>query len=146
MLLSKCIHPEILGSLGKMGHGSRILIADGCYPFITGSPVTADKVWLNLSPGKLLVTEVLETLVETVPIEAARVMVPEDESDQPVFSLFRKLLPNNLELTKTQRFDFYNMAREPDTALMIATGDMRNWANILLTVNYIKHPEGKGDY
>ena len=146
MLLSKCIHPEILNALGRMGHGSRILIADGCYPFITGSPQAAEKVWLNLMPGKLLVTDVLKALVATIPIEDARVMVPEDESDQPIFSEFRQLLPDGMELTKTQRFDFYDMAREPDTALMIATGDTRNWANLLLTMGFIKHPEGKGDY
>jgi L-fucose mutarotase len=129
-----------------MGHGSRILIADGGYPFITGSPQTADKVWLNLAPGQLLVTDVLKALAATIPIEDARVMVPEDESDQPIFGEFRQLLPDGMELTKIQRFDFYDMAREPDTALMIATGDTRNWANLLLTMGFIKHPEGKGNY
>ena len=62
------------------------------------------------------------------------------------FSEFRKLLPEGLDLTKTQRLDFYDMARDPDVALMIATGDTRNWANLLLTVSFVKHAEGKGDY
>ena len=66
-------------------------------------------------------------------------------NDQPIFSEFKKLLPDN-ELTKLQRLEFYDKAREPDTALIIATGDQRNWANLLLTMGFIKHPEGKGDY
>lgn len=145
MLLSKCIHPEILEAVGKMGHGSRILISDGCYPHITGSPASARKVWLNLMPDVLRVTDVLEALTSIIPVEEAFVMVPPDEIDQPIFAEFKKLLPN-LELTKLQRLEFYDKAREPDTALIIATGDQRNWANLLLTMSYIKHPEGKGDY
>ena len=145
MLLSKCIHPEILEAVGKMGHGSRILISDGCYPHITGSPASARKVWLNLMPDVLRVTDVLEALTSIIPIEEAFVMVPPDEADQPIFTEFKKLL-GETELTKLQRLEFYDKAREPDTALMIATGDQRNWANLLLTMNYIKHPEGKGDY
>ena len=145
MLLSKCIHPEILEAVGKMGHGSRILISDGCYPHITGSPASARKVWLNLMPDMLRVTDVLEALTSIIPVEEAFVMVPPDEADQPIFAEFKKLL-GDLELTKLQRLEFYDKAREPDTALIIATGDQRNWANLLLTMNYIKHPEGKGDY
>jgi len=145
MLLSKCIHPEILEAVGKMGHGSRILISDGCYPHITGSPASAKKVWLNLMPDVLRVTDILEALTSIIPVEEAFVMVPPDEADQPVFAEFKKRLPG-VKLTKLQRLEFYDKAREPDTALMIATGDQRNWANLLLTMNFIKHPEGKGDY
>jgi L-fucose mutarotase len=145
MLLSKCIHPEILEAVGKMGHGSRILISDGCYPHITGSPASAKKVWLNLMPDVLQVTDVLEALTSIIPVEEAFVMVPPDEADQPIFAEFKKLLPET-ELTKLQRLEFYDKAREPDTAMIIATGDQRNWANLLLTMNYIKHPDGKGDY
>jgi len=145
MLLSKCIHPEILEAVGKMGHGSRILVSDGCYPHITGSPASARKVWLNLMPDMLKVTDVLEALTSIIPVEEAFVMVPPDEADQPIFAEFKKLLPN-MELTKLQRLEFYDKAREPDTALIIATGDQRNWANLLLTMNYIKHPEGKDNY
>ena len=36
MLKTKLLHPEILAVLGSNGHGSRVLVADGNYPFATG--------------------------------------------------------------------------------------------------------------
>ena len=35
MLKSHLLHPEILEALGRAGHSSKILIADGNYPFAT---------------------------------------------------------------------------------------------------------------
>ncbi len=146
MLLNKLIHPEILGALGRMGHGSRIVIGDGCYPHITGSPATATRVYLNLAPDQLLVTDVLEALAATIPIEEAYVMAPPDMTDQPVYDEFRKRLPKGVDVEKVMQFDFYKKAREPDVALMIATGDQRNYANLMLKMGFVKHAEGKGDY
>ena len=134
MLTTTLLHPEILRALGRAGHGSQVLIGDGNYPFSTGSPATAEKVFLNLKPGMVKVTDVLETLVVSIPIEMATVMVPEDRADQPIFREFRKLLPGQLNLTKIGRFDFYDRARNSDTALVIATGEQRIYANLLLTV------------
>jgi len=134
VLTTTLLHPGILGALGRAGHGSQILIADGNYPFSTGSPHSAEKVFLNLRPGMVNVTDVLEALVESVPLETAFVMVPDDESDQPIFREFRKLLPKKLALTKVTRFAFYDRARSNDTALVIATGEQRIYANLLLTI------------
>ncbi|NLD72046.1 MAG: RbsD or FucU transport, partial [Chloroflexi bacterium] len=51
MLKYTLTHPEILAALGTAGHGSQILIADGNYPFTTGSSPTAKRVYLNLTRG-----------------------------------------------------------------------------------------------
>jgi L-fucose mutarotase len=134
MLTTTLLHPEILRALGRAGHGAQVLIADGNYPFTTGSPATAEKVFLNLKPGMVKVTDVLEALVESIPIEAATVMVPDDKADQPIFREFRQLLPKKLDLTRISRFEFYDRARSSDTALVIATGEQRIYANVLLTI------------
>jgi L-fucose mutarotase len=139
MLRSKLIHPEILGTLGTAGHGSYVLIADGNYPFGTKAAPHAARVYLNLAPGKLTVTEVLEVLTTAIPIEAATVMVPDTGEEPSIFAEFRALLPG-LELDKRGRFEFYDMAREPDTALVIATGEQRIYANILLTIGVVPPP------
>jgi L-fucose mutarotase len=134
MLRTTLLQPEILSALGSAGHGSKVLIADGNYPFSTGSPATARKVFLNLKPGMVKVTDVLEALVESIPIETAMVMVPDDKSDQPIFGEFRRILPKQIDLTKTTRFAFYDQARNGDTALVIATGEQRIYANLLITI------------
>lgn len=56
MLKTKLLHPEILRVLGSCGHFSQVLIADGNYPFISRSPATATKVFLNLTPDRKLET------------------------------------------------------------------------------------------
>jgi len=137
MLKAKLLHPEILEVLGQSGHGSRILIADGNYPFTTGSPAAARKVYLNLMPGMVRVTDVLEALVDMIPIEAAAVMVPPDGAEQAIHREFRALLPG-LELTEKKRFEFYDEVRSPNTALVIATGEKRRFANLLLTIGVVK--------
>jgi L-fucose mutarotase len=137
MLKTKLLQPEILDVLGKAGHGSQVLIADGNYPFLTGSPPAVRKVFLNLMPGMVKVTDVLEALIAAIPIEAATVMVPDDGAEQAVFADFRKLLRSGPELTKIGRFPFYDKVRSADTALVIATGEQRIYANLLLTIGVV---------
>jgi L-fucose mutarotase len=136
MLRYQLLHPEILAALGGAGHGSQILIGDGNYPFATGSNPSARRVFLNLAPGLLTATDVLSVLVDAIPIEAAHVMVPDAGEEPPIFGEFRSIL-NDMELYILRRFDFYDAARGPDLALVIATGDRRVYSNILLTIGVV---------
>jgi L-fucose mutarotase len=139
MLKSKLLHPEILRILGQSGHGSKILIADGNYPFNSGSSETAKKVFLNLMPGVPKVTDVLDALVSAIPIEAAHVMMPNEGPEPAIFNEFRKLLPE-IELTKLERFAFYDFSRDKNTTLVIATAEQRIYANLCLTIGVVKPP------
>jgi L-fucose mutarotase len=136
MLRYKLLHPEILAALGAAGHGSQILIADGNYPFATRSNPEARRVFLNLAPGLLTAIDVLSVLVEAIPIETAHVMVPDAGEEPPIFSEFRTLL-SGMELYILRRFEFYDAARGSDVALVIATGERRIYANILLTIGVV---------
>ncbi|HJZ49398.1 MAG TPA: RbsD/FucU family protein [Roseiflexaceae bacterium] len=136
MLRYQLLHPEILAALGRAGHGSQILIADGNYPFETRSNPSARRVFLNLAPGLLTATDVLSVLVDAIPIEAAHVMVPDVGDEPPIFAEFRSIL-NDLELYILRRFEFYDAACGPDLALVIATGERRIYANILLTIGVV---------
>ncbi|MCD6302220.1 MAG: RbsD/FucU family protein [Anaerolineae bacterium] len=137
MLKGPLLHPEILAALGAAGHGSRVLIADGNYPFSTGSHPAARKVFLNLTRGFAPVDEVLAVLTEAIPIEAAHVMQPAEEPEPPIFQSFRKVLPDQIALQPLERFAFYEAARSRDLALIIATGEERIYANILLTIGVV---------
>lgn len=136
MLTYRLLHPEILRALGEAGHGARVLIADGNYPLATGSNPGARRVFLNLAPDRLRVTEVLEVLAEAIPVEAVRVMIPDAGDEPSIFREFRTLLPG-LELEHLERFAFYDAARGPDVALAIATGERRVYANVLLTIGVV---------
>jgi len=138
MLTTKLLHPEILEALGAAGHGSRVLIADGNYPFTTGAGPAARRVYLNLRPGLVSVLEVLETLVSAIPVESAMVMVPSEGPEPAIHAEMRKLLPADVPMQKKWRMDFYAEAKSPDTALVIATGEQRVYANILLAIGVVK--------
>jgi len=137
MLKYKLTHPQILQALGSAGHGSRVLIADGNYPFSTGSNGDAVHVYLNLTRGSAPVDEVLRVLVDAIPIEAAHVMMPADGREAPIFDSFREILPEGVGLQPLGRFAFYDAARGCDVALVIATGEQRIYANILLTIGVV---------
>lgn len=138
MLKTKLLHPEILMALGSNGHGAGILIADGNYPFTTCSPVTAKKVFLNLSPGVLCVSQVLQAVVDYVPVESALVMLPPDAAPQEIHETYAKILGSDVPFSKVNRFEFYDAAKSGNTCLVIATGEMRRFANILLTIGVVK--------
>lgn len=137
MLKTKLLHPEILSALGGAGHGTKVLIADGNFPFGTGASPNARRVYLNLAPGLVTVTDVLRVLVDTIPIEAAEVMQPASGDEPPIFDEFRSMLSKEIALKPLGRFQFYDAAREPDTALVIATGEERVYANLLLTIGVV---------
>ncbi len=140
MLKYSLLQPEILAALGGAGHGSKVLIADGNYPFSTRAGPNARRVYLNLAPGLLTVTDVLRVLAKAIPIEAAEVMVPESGEEPAIHGEFRTILPKELSLARLGRFEFYDAARHPDTALVIATGEQRIYANILLTIGVVPPP------
>jgi len=137
MLRYKLTHPQILAALGTAGHGSQVLIADGNYPFTTGSNPAAVHVFLNLARGFAAVDEVLAVLVDAIPIEAAQVMMPASGVEAPIFASFRQVLPASVSLQPLERFAFYDAARSANVALVIATGEQRIYANILLTIGVV---------
>ena len=136
MLKTTLLHPDILRALGAAGHGAKVLISDGNFPHSTGSNAYAAHVYLNLAPGLLTVTQVLRVIAGAIPIEAVHTMATADGSEPPIWSEFRDLLPGQT-LQPLERWAFYENARGHDVALVIATGEQRIYANILLTIGVV---------
>lgn len=136
MLKQRLLHPEILDALAAAGHGSQVLITDANYPASTKLGENASLVYLNLAPGKPTATEVLDVLLTAIPIEDAAVMEPASGPEPAIFAEFSRLMPG-LDLTKYDRFEFYEVAGSPDTCLVIVTGEQRIYANILLTIGVV---------
>jgi len=138
MLKTRLLHPEILATLASNGHGSQVLIADGNYPFTTGTAPGARKVYLNLALNLLSATDVLRVLVDQVPIERALVMLPADGSVPAIHDEFAQILGGGVAFERMLRFEFYEQAKSSDTCLVIATGESRRFANLLFTVGVVK--------
>lgn len=137
MLKGKLLHPEILNALASAGHGSKVVIADSNYPFATHSGQNAHLVYLNLAPGLVTATQTLEILAEAIPIEAAEVMVPNDGPEPPIFQEFRNVLGPSIKLQPRDRYGFYDVAKSDDVCLILATGEQRIYANIILTIGVV---------
>ena len=140
MLKTRLLHPGILAALGEAGHGAQVLIADGNYPLATRSNAAAHHVFLNLAPGLVTVTDVLDVLVDTITIEAAHVMVPATGEEPSIFAEFRALLPDT-PLQVLGRVPFYDAAGGSDLVLAISTGEERIYANLLLTIGVVPPTE-----
>ena len=143
MLKHQLIHPKINEVLGRAGHGSKVLIADGNYPASSALGSRAELVSLNLSPGIPTCSQVLAALVTAVPIEAADLMMYQTTGpyalteEPPVWEEFRQIFrDSNLEVDfgTIERFAFYEAAGQPDQVLTIQTADQQKFANILVTI------------
>lgn len=138
MMLTRMLQPDILSTLGRAGHGSCVLIADGNYPVSTHSPGSAVKVFLNLRPGLVQVADVLEVLRDTIPIEQATMMAPPDSQPAAIHQQLLKRLPAGVPTRRLTRTEFYAAVNQPTTALVIVTGEERRFANVLITIGVAK--------
>lgn len=143
MLKHQLIHPKINEVLGRCGHHSKILIADGNYPASSTLGPNAELVSLNLMPGLVSCTQTLQALLSAIPIEACNTMgIPDDDpyalgGDPPVWNEYRTLLKDSgldIELKPIQKWDFYDAVASRDLVLTIQTAEQALWANLLLTV------------
>lgn len=151
VLRSKLIHPEILSAIGRAGHGSKILIADGNFPAATTLGPNARLVHLNLAPGLLGATQVLEVLASAIFIEKVELMEPLRDGplamagEPPIWGELRKVLGAAGvagEPALLKRHDFYRAAQQPEVALVVQTGEQKIYANVLLTIGVVEKDSG----
>ena len=140
MLNHGLIHPKILEVLGRAGHHAKVLIADGNYPASSTLGPNAEQVSLNLAPGIVTCSQVLEALLSAIPIEAAYTMDYEKTGpyalteDPPVWTDYRGILRKaklDLKLQAIEKWEFYKAVATPDHVLTIQTADQQRFANLL---------------
>ncbi|MFZ0531316.1 MAG: RbsD/FucU domain-containing protein [Propionicimonas sp.] len=139
MLTTQLIHPPLLAALAAAGHGSKVLIADSNYPHATAHGPNAEVVHLNVSRGLVNGTDTLAAIASVITIESAAVMAPGDEF-LSVHEEYRELLGADVPVTIMERFAFYEACRGNDLALLVATGEDRIYANLLLTIGVAPAP------
>jgi L-fucose mutarotase len=143
MLKHGLIHPKINEVLGRAGHHAKVLIADGNYPASSTLGPNAELVSLNLSPGVVTCTQVLQALVTAIPVEAAFTMMYEKtgpyalKGDPPVWAEYRSVFKKAklpLKLQPIEKWEFYKAVATPDHVLTLQTADQQRFANLLLTI------------
>ena len=143
MLKHRLIHPKINEVLGRAGHHAKVLIADGNYPASSALGPNAELVSLNLMPGVVTCTQVLEALLSAAPFERANTMMYEKtgpyalSEDPPVWAEYRRTIKAaglSLDLEPIEKWAFYEAVSTADHVLTIQTADQQRFANLLLTM------------
>ena len=142
MLKTTIIHPELIQALAEAGHGARILVGDSNYPVTVKANPDARIVFLNFTPGLIGGVDIIGAIAKTVPVESAIYMTPPDGKMPAIVSEYRKLFPKSVPFDPRGRFEFYDEAASPDTSLVIASGEQRVYANLILTVGVVP-PKGR---
>ncbi|WP_421509816.1 RbsD/FucU domain-containing protein [Erwinia rhapontici] len=139
MIKSEIIHPQLISSLAKCGHKTQILIADANYAFVSNAPKGAEIIYFNLAPGTIASPIILEKLLQVINIEQAAMMSWPTSFENTIVAEYQARLPASCPLTYLDREAFYGEAKSEMTLLVIASGETRRFANLLLTVAPVIH-------
>ena len=134
--ISPLLTPQLLYGLAKLGHGDDVALVDANFP----ADRIADQAQALLVqlPG-LTTTQVLEAVLSVLPLDAFdtpstwTMQVVGDAHAVPVaVAEFQQHLQAQGEAApgSLERFAFYEQART--ARLVVQTGDLRKYANILL--------------
>ncbi|PRY26535.1 L-fucose mutarotase [Aliiruegeria haliotis] len=134
MIKSPIIHPQLLAALARAGHKSRILVADANYAFVTNASPQAEIVYLNFAPGMISSAAILDGLCKLINVEQATMMAWPADFENSAHAEYTGILPPRTPLELVDREAFYAAVKAPDTLLVVASGETRRFANILLTV------------
>lgn len=137
--IPKNISPGLLKILSEMGHGDEIVIADGNFPSMSiGSRVVDAQASDSV--------EMLESVLKLFPLDQyddehfiLMEKVPGDQVDVSVWNEFEEKLKAVHPDTKPvhiERFAFYERAKK--AYAVIATGEQRQYANIILKKGCVK--------
>ncbi len=131
------LSPEMLKVLCEMGHGDRIVIADGNFP---SESVGKNAIVLRCDGHG--VPEILDAILKLFPLDTnvehpANLMevTPGDDVETPIWDMYKELVAKYDERGEKafgtiERFAFYDEART--AYAIVATGEKALYANIML--------------
>ena len=108
----------------------KVLIADGNFPASNSLGPNAELVSLNLAPGVVSCSQVLQALLTAIPVQKAITMQYQTSGpfalseDPPVWNQYRAIFKNaavDLELEPMDQFEFYKYVATPEHVLTIQT-------------------------
>ena len=133
MIKSAITHPPLLAALAQCGHKTQVLIADGNYACVTHAPKDATVVYLNRARHARRPADP-EKLLACINVESAALMACPPDFTNTIEAEYRQLLPAHCPVEHLPREAFYAAVKSDRTLLVIASGEQRRFANLLLTV------------
>lgn len=136
--IPKILSPQLLKVLCEMGHGDRIVIADGNFP-----AESLGKNGIVIRYDGQNVPELLEAVLQVLPLDtytekpvALMEKVQGDTVETPIWDTYREIVKKHdgrgeAVIGSLERFEFYEAAKT--AYAIIATGETALYANILLT-------------
>ena len=135
--IPKILPPVLLKVLCEMGHGDRLVIADGNFP---AESIGKDAIVIRMDGHGCC--EILEAILQLFPLDTyvekpvnLMAVVPGDPVETPIWAEYEKLIAAEDSrgadaVGHLERFAFYQDARS--AYAIIATGDSALYANIML--------------
>ena len=135
--IPKIISPELLRILCEMGHGDRLVIADGNFP---AESVGKDAFVIRADGHN--VPELLDAILKLMPLDASVIQPVSlmevsagDDVETPIWDVYKEIVSSHDErganaFQTIERFSFYDEARS--SYCIIATSEKALYANIML--------------
>ena len=135
--IPKILSPKLLMVLAEMGHGDRIVLADGNFP---AESMGKDSIVIRCDGhGR---PELLDAILQVFPLDTyvekpvhLMEVVPGDTVGTPIWDMYRRIIGKHDErgaaaVGNIERFAFYDEART--AYAIIATGEGALYANVML--------------
>lgn len=141
--IPKIISPELLKVLCEMGHGDRIVIADGNFP-----SESVGKNAIVIRADGHGVPEILDAILSVFPLDtyvdkpvSLMQVVPGDKVETPIWDDYKAIVKKYDErgdcaFGEIERFKFYDEAKT--AYAIIATGESAIYANIMIQKGVVK--------
>ena len=135
--IPKILSPELLKVLCEMGHGDRLIIADGNFP---SESIGKNKAVIRMDGHGAC--EVLEAILQLFPLDTyvehpvnLMEVMPGDPVETPVWDAYKEIVKKTDErgekaFGQIERFAFYEEAEK--AYAIIATGESALYANLML--------------
>jgi L-fucose mutarotase len=141
--IPRIISPALLKVLAEMGHGDKIVIADGNFP---SESVGKDAIVIRCDGHG--VPELLDAILTLFPLDTyvdkpvtLMEVVPGDKVETPIWDIYKEIIAKHDErggdvVGNVERFAFYGEAKS--AYAIIATSEEAIYANIMLQKGVVK--------